>query len=111
MNSLAIAMICAIRYAHGRSLHTYVEVIEAIRETWAIWDGDSQRRFLALVRDQVPRDLGSRIAATRPDSCIPVSRRELDEELAAYELLFDWCQSRMGPETLARVGENDASLG
>jgi hypothetical protein len=94
MNSIANAMICAIRYAHGRSLHPYLDVIAAIRETWATWDGGSQRQFLALMRAQVPRDLGLRIEATRPDTYVPVSRHELEEELAAYEHLFEWCASQ-----------------
>ena len=57
MSPLAHTLLCAIRYAHGRSQHPYEEVIQTVRDLWSRLDPDSRQYWLTLVEAQVPSDL------------------------------------------------------
>lgn len=96
MSPVAHTLLCAIRYAHGRSLHPYEHVIAAFYELWPTLDPDSQRYLLKIVREQVPADLRRWIDSTSPGTAVPITRRELEGELAAYERLIAWCDQNMG---------------
>ncbi|NBR66907.1 MAG: hypothetical protein EBT79_06440 [Actinobacteria bacterium] len=96
MSPVAHTLLCAIRYAHGRSLHPYEHVVAAFYELWPTIDPYDQRYLLNLVREQVPDELRRLIEVTRPDAFSPVTRRELEGELAAYERLIAWCDQNMG---------------
>jgi len=114
MSPLAHTLLCAIRYAHGRSLHPYAEVIQAVREVWAQLDPESRRSWLTLVEEQVPADLEHRIE-THPGGSLPVSRQELEEERDAYLRLFRWCRDALDSENptpvlLWHVDELDFSV-
>jgi hypothetical protein len=50
MSPVAHTLLCAIRYAHGRSLHPYEHVISAFYELWPTIDPSDQRYLLNLVR-------------------------------------------------------------
>ncbi len=95
MSPLAHTLLCAIRYAHGRSLHPYEEVISAIRQVWSQIDPHSQRYFLFIVESQVPEELEVRIKNHR-GGFLPVSQRELEKELQDYRNLFSWCRENLG---------------
>jgi len=95
VNHVAHTLLCAIRYAHGRSLHPYEHVVVAFRQLWPTLDPDSQRYLLNIGRAQVPDDLRRMIEATRPGSIVPVSRRELGDELKASRDLIAWCDQNM----------------
>lgn len=94
MSSLAHTLLCAIRYAHGRSLHPYEEVIAAVREVWPQLDLASRRYWLDLVEDQVPKDL-TRMIEAHTGGSLPVSREELEVELQHYLYLFRWCREHL----------------
>ena len=91
MTPIAHTLLCASRYAIGRSLAPHREVIQAARELWPMIDADSRSKLLALWEDQIPRELQWRIEV-QGDGIIPVSRRELEEELQQWEALFAWCR-------------------
>ena len=95
MSPLATTLLCAIRYAHGRSLHPYEDVVCAVREVWHLLDPHSQRYLLDLVDDQVPADLARMIETTR-QGWSSVSAGELEQERDAYLELINWCRARMG---------------
>ena len=94
MSPLAHTLLCAIRYAHGRSLHPYEEVIAAVREVWPQLDPASRRYWLDLVEAQVPSDVQRMIEAHTGGS-LPVSREELEVELQHYLHLFRWCRENL----------------
>lgn len=95
MSPVAHALLCAVRYAHGRSLHPYEEVIAAVRELWPSIDHASRRYWLGLVDNQVPADLQRMIDAHDGERSTPVTRGELEEELRAYRELIAWCAARL----------------
>jgi hypothetical protein len=94
MSPLAHTLLCAIRYAHGRSLHPYEEVVAAVRQVWPLLSTHDRRYWFNLVQDQIPKDLARMIEASN-GSYHPVSRNELERELEAYENLLRWCAERM----------------
>lgn len=94
MSPVAHALLCAVRYAHGRSLHPYEEVIAAVRELWPTIDHASRRYWLGLVDNQVPADL-QRMIDAHDGGFSPVTRGELEEELRAYRELIAWCSARL----------------
>lgn len=96
MSPVAHALLCAVRYAHGRSLAPHAEVIAAVRILWPTLDERDRRGWLALVEEQVPAHL-RRMIETVGDGIVPVSRAEVEGELRDYEALFAWCRSRLGP--------------
>ena len=96
MDPLATLMLCAVRYAHARSLHPYEDVITGIQRAWPLLDAKSQRTWLALVRSQVPADLERMIDAFS-GSYAPVARDEIERERAAYLRLFAWCDAHLHP--------------
>lgn len=102
MSPLAHTLLCAIRYAHGRSLHPYEEVVAAVREVWPQLDPASRRYWLDLVEAQVPADL-TRMIEAHTGGSLPVSREELEVELQHYLHLFQWCRENLAlgtPEAL-----------
>ena len=98
MSPLAHTLLCAIRYAHGRSLHPYEEVIAAVREVWPQLDPASRRYWLNLVEAQVPADL-TRMIEAHTGGSLPVSREELEVELQYYLYLFQWCRENLDTGT------------
>lgn len=96
MSPVATVLLHSVRYSHGRSLHTYEDTIAAARLLWPTFDEHDRRCWLDLVADQVPRDLRRMIDA-HGGSVVPVTRAELERELAAYEALVEWCRARLGP--------------
>jgi hypothetical protein len=94
MSPLAHTLLCAIRYAHGRSLHPYEEVVTAVRQVWPLLSTHDRKRWVDLVQDQIPKDL-SRMIEAWSGSYLPVSRNELERELEAYQSLLRWCAERM----------------
>jgi hypothetical protein len=94
MSPLAHTLLCAIRYAHGRSLHPYEGVVATVRQVWPLLSQDDRTYWLNLVRAQVPGDLSRMIEASN-GSYLPVSRNELEKELEAYEDLLRWCAARV----------------
>jgi hypothetical protein len=94
VSPLAHTLLCAVRYAHGRSLHPYEEVVTTVRQVWPLLAVRDRRYWLNLVQEQVPPDLERRIADCH-GPWVPVSRDELEEELKAYRSLFHWCEERM----------------
>jgi len=95
MSPVAHALLCAVRYAHGRSLHPYEEVIAAVRELWPSIDPASRRYWIGIVGNQVPADLQRMIDAHDGIRVVPVTKGELEEELRAYRELITWCTIRM----------------
>ena len=95
MSPLATTLLCAIRYAHGRSLHPYEDVVAAFRMLWPHLDPHSQEALLGLLRRQVPGDLARLIRASDSELGSPCTRGELEAELDAYIQLFAWCEQHM----------------
>ena len=102
MSPLAHTLLCAIRYAHGRSQHPYEDVIQTVRDLWSRFDPDSRRYWLALVEEQVQTHLEQQIAQHTGDY-LPVSREELELERDAYLILFRWCHDNIDLNTSAEI--------
>lgn len=92
MSPLAHTLLCAVRYAHGRSLHPYLDVIEGVRQVWHLLDAKSQTQWLSLVEPQVRGDL-CRMMDVADEGFMPVTRYELEAEFDAYLRLFEWCRA------------------
>jgi hypothetical protein len=102
MSPLAHTLLCAIRYAHGRSQHPYKDVIQTVRDLWSRLDPDSRLYWLDLVEAQVPSDL-ERMIEIHNGKIFPVTREELEEERDAYLILFRWCRDALAAENLTPV--------
>jgi len=93
MSPIAHTLLSAARYSHGRSLRPWEDVIAACRELWPVLDPDSRSYLLTLMTTQIPRDLRRMIGYESP-----AGKQELEEELAAYLALFEWCQAQPAVE-------------
>jgi len=102
MSPLAHTLLCAIRYAHGRSQHPYEDVIQTVRDLWSRLDPDSRQYWLTLVEAQVPSDL-ERMIETHNGKLFPVTREELELERDAYLRLFRWCRDNIDLNTSAEI--------
>lgn len=92
---LAAVLLQSTRYGHGRSLHVYEDTIAAAREVWPLVPERDRVNLLALWKEQVPADL-ERMIELHAGGAVPVTREELEGELAAYRALWAWCERRLG---------------
>lgn len=93
MSPIANTLLSAARYSHGRSLRPWEDVISACRELWPVLDPGSRSHLLTLMTTQIPRDLRCLL-----DFGSPSLKQQLEEELAAYLALFEWCQAQPAAE-------------
>lgn len=94
MSPLAHTLLYAVRYAHGRSLHPYEEVVVTVRQVWSLLTVRDRRHWVNLVRSQVPSDL-ERMNKASDGRYLPVTQDELEKEREAYEDLLRWCEKQM----------------
>jgi hypothetical protein len=97
VNHVAHALLSAIRYSHGRSLRPHEHAIGAVYQLWPMLSVTDRRYWLGIVEREVPATLRRMIEHHPDGSVVPVSRLEMEEELAAHEAMVAWCSRRLGP--------------
>jgi hypothetical protein len=86
--SVARTLLCAVRYAHMRSLHPYEDVVHAVNHLWPMLNVQDRRWFLDILRTQTIPDLTHWCEQTSEQTFSPVTRREIEEERDAYARLI-----------------------
>lgn len=83
MSPTATVLLCAVRYATGRSTGIYTDVIQGMRVLWPTMEPRDRKYLLDLLEDQLPRDYERSVSFSHANLESRASR-----ELAEWKALF-----------------------